>query len=97
MCIGVYSENALCDILWDLAGQFEKCFTSQRRFENIECKRNLVCDLHFTYFGLNSSPPSATYIMHQWTGSALVQEMACRHLGAKPLPEPMQIYCQMDP
>ena len=36
----------------------------------------------------NSSSPSAAY-MHQWTGSALVQVMACRQFGAKPLPEPM--------
>ena len=35
--------------------------------------------------------------MHQWTGSALVQIMACRLSGAKPLPEPMQAYCQLDP
>ena len=27
--------------------------------------------------------------MRQWTGSALVQVMACRLFGAKPLPEPM--------
>ena len=33
---------------------------------------------------LDSSPPSAAY-MRQWTGSALVQIMACRLLGAKPL------------
>ena len=45
--------------------------------------------------GLNSSPPSTTY-MRQWTGSALVQVMACRLFGAKPLPEPMLIYCQLD-
>ena len=44
---------------------------------------------------INSSPPSAAY-MHQWTGSALVQEMACRLFGAKPLPEPMLACCQLD-
>ena len=32
----------------------------------------------------NSSPPSATY-MRQWLGSELVQIMACRLFGAKPL------------
>ena len=32
--------------------------------------------------------PSATY-MRRWTGSSFVQVMACRLLGAKPLPEPM--------
>ena len=39
--------------------------------------------------------PSAAY-MHQWTGSALVQVMAWRLFGAKPLPVPMQPYCQLD-
>ena len=42
---------------------------------------------------LNSSPPSAAY-MHRWTGSALVQIMACRLDGAKPLSEPMLSNCQ---
>ena len=35
-----------------------------------------------------SSPPSTAY-MRRWTGSALVQVMACRLVGAKPLSEPM--------
>ena len=35
-----------------------------------------------------SSPPSAAYT-RKWTWSALVQLMACRLFGAKPLPEPM--------
>ena len=36
----------------------------------------------------NSSPPSAAYMRH-WIGSALVQIMACRLFGAKPLFKPM--------
>ena len=44
---------------------------------------------------VNSSPPSAAY-MCQWTGSALVQVMACRLFGAKLLPEPKLVYCQLD-
>ena len=40
------------------------------------------------------SPPSAAY-MRQWTGSALLQVMACRLFGDKPLPEPMLAYCQL--
>ena len=44
---------------------------------------------------LNSSPPSAAYM--RWsTGSSLVQAMACRLFCAKPLPEPMLLYCQLD-
>ena len=35
----------------------------------------------------NSSPPSAAYL-RQWIGSALVQIMACRLFGAKPLSKP---------
>ena len=45
---------------------------------------------------INSSPPSAGY-MRQWTGSALVQIMACHLFGAMPLFEPMLDYCQLDP
>ena len=52
-------------------------------------------DVTMPQWVINSSPPSAVY-MRQRTGSALVQIMACRLLGAKPLPEPMQAYCQLD-
>ena len=46
---------------------------------------------------VNTSPSSAAYIyLRQWTGSALVQVMACRLFGAKPLPEPMLAYCRLD-
>ena len=45
---------------------------------------------------LNSSPPSAAY-MRQWIGSALVQIMACRLFGAKPLSKPMLGNCQLNP
>ena len=44
---------------------------------------------------VTSSPLSAAY-MHQWTESALVQIMACRLNGAKPLSEPVLTYCQID-
>ena len=44
---------------------------------------------------VNSSPPSAAY-MCQWIGSSLVQIMACRLFGAKPLSKPMLDYCQLD-
>ena len=39
---------------------------------------------------------SAAY-MCQWTGSALVQIMACRLFDVKPLHETMLVYCQLDP
>ena len=41
---------------------------------------------------INSPAPSATYIC-QWTKSALVQMMACRLIGAKPLSKSMLEYC----
>ena len=34
--------------------------------------------------------------MRQRTRSALVQVMACRLFGTKPLPEPMLDYCELD-
>ena len=52
--------------------------------------------LMFSCMVINSSPPSDA-CMHQWTGSAMVQVMTCRLFGVKPLPEPMLIYCQLDP
>ena len=39
---------------------------------------------------------SATY-MRQWTGSALVEIMACRRFGAKSFSQPLLGYCQLDP
>ena len=32
----------------------------------------------------------------QWTGSSLIQVMACRLFDAKPSPEPMLVQCQLD-
>ena len=40
---------------------------------------------------IKSSPPTAAY-MRQWIGSALVQIMACRLFGAKPLSKPMLFF-----
>ena len=40
--------------------------------------------------------PSDAY-MHQWTGSVLVLVMACCLFAAKPLPEEMLAYHQLDP
>ena len=42
-----------------------------------------------------SSPPNATY-MGKRTRSSLVQVMVCCLFSAKPLPEPMLRYCQLD-
>ena len=45
---------------------------------------------------VNSFPSSVAY-MCQWTGSALVQIMACHLFGAKPLPDPILTYCLLEP
>ena len=58
------------------------------KFEN-RYINDILCKRWF-----NSSPPSAAY-MRQWIRT-LVQIMACRLFGAKPLPEPMLVYCQLD-
>ena len=42
----------------------------------------------------NSSPPCATYMLQSFR-SALVQIMACRLFGAKPLFKPMLCYCEI--
>ena len=49
----------------------------------------------FSYI-INSLRPSDAYMRQQFTPS-LVQIMACRLFGAKPLSEPMKEYCQLDP
>ena len=46
--------------------------------------------------GVNSLRPGDAYMRHL-AGSSLVHVMACRLFGAKPLPEPMTTYCQLDP
>ena len=72
------------------------------KFGNCRCKIvdsrsfhswSLIHGLRWT--GLIKVGPGAAY-MRQWTSSSLVQIMACRLLGAKPLPEPMLSYCQLD-
>ena len=57
----------------------------------------LLCIMLPVFVGLiNSSLPSAAY-MRRCTRSALVQIMACRLFGAKPLYKPKLGYCQLDP
>ena len=72
---------------------YKYIFFQWNAFVNVICKEALIffCPQH-----VNSSPPSATY-MHQWTGTSLIPIMACHLFGAKPLPEPILTYCQMNP
>ena len=43
-----------------------------------------------------SFPPSAVYL-RRWIWSALIRVMVSRLFGAKPLPEPVLTYNQLDP
>ena len=52
-------------------------------------------EIHYKEGKVNLSPLNAAY-MCQWTVSALVQIMAWRLFDAKPSPEPMPTYCQLD-
>ena len=62
----------------------------------VVCAKLRRCRLYVVLWILVvSSPPSAA-CMRLWTGSALVPVMACRLFGAKPLPAPMLVYCQLD-
>ena len=51
----------------------------------------LLRQIRFTFL-INSLRPSDAY-MRRWTGSSLVQILACRLYGDRPLSEPMLEYC----
>ena len=64
------------------------------------CINQFLCNLDWQFSSwllatVNSSSPSAIY-MRQWIWLALVQIMAWRRIGTKPLSEPMLAYCQLD-
>ena len=64
---------------------------------NVNHMRCMVMMLLYEGIGtcMNWSPLSAAYV-RQWTGPSFGQVMACRLFGAKPLPEPMVVYCPLD-
>ena len=62
-----------------------------RNFADGFFKSIFLCENKSVYVGYSSSP-SAAY-MRQRISSALVQVMACRLFGAKPLSKPMLGYC----
>ena len=49
-------------------------------------------NVKYAFLSVNSSPPSVVF-MCQWTGSKLVQIMACHLFGTKRLPEAMPLSC----
>ena len=73
----------------------EAGYNSKFQLKNWHCIAMSILRIWDKIGSINSSPPKATY-MCQWTGSLFVQVMACRLFGAKPLPEQMLIYCQLD-
>ena len=63
-------------------------------FNNIPqiSSKNLHDHKYVNHLLSNSLRPGDAYIRH-WTGSPLVQTMACHLFGTKPLSEPMLEYC----
>ena len=55
-----------------------------------------ISNFYASMISINLSPPGAAY-MRKWIGWALVQIMACRLYGTKPLSKPMLGYCQLNP
>ena len=84
-----HNDNLRCSRYW-------KIFQCDDLFIQCTWKRWSSCWKRAHMIYLTHLPPSAAY-MHQWFGSALVQIMACRLFGAKPLSKPMLGYCQLDP
>ena len=65
--------------------------------ERVYLYQYILSNTWLTLNTVNSAiTPCAAY-MRQRTGSALVRIMACRLFGAKPLPEPMLLFHQLDP
>ena len=54
-----------------------------------------VCESLCQAIHLKTHLPLVPHIC-RWTGPSLVQVMSCRIFGAKPLPETMLAYCQLD-
>ena len=71
-----------------------QCF-GQLWLINILCVYSFLIVKNHDAKYLNSLKPGDTF-MHQWTGSSLVQVMACHLCTASRLPELMLMWCQLD-
>ena len=83
--------NKNFSIHWTVVYKFDIFFKMSMKWGSFDSGTNAFTSIIHPcaiYSNLNSSPPSAPY-MRLWTGSTLVQIMACRLLGTKPLPQPM--------
>ena len=78
------------DVIYDDTDVYRKCYHI-----GMCCCGMFILSYRTSYYTINSYPPNVTY-MRQRTGSALVQIMACRLFGAKPLREQLLAYCQLD-
>ena len=74
--------GSVSNTVWNILGEFQR---SEARCTEPQWK-------YLGYF----IPPSAVY-MRRWIGSALIRVMVSRLFGAKPLPEPVLNYNQLDP
>ena len=84
---------------WDFIVPFRLIVNAMGRYQLCSNTQSDCCiseNLFWFVKQLTHLPPSAAY-MHRWTGSALVQVMACHLIGTKPSPEPMLTLCQLDP
>ena len=89
--------------------KFQNTIVFFEQIENVVCKTAALClGLHVlravqgdcdgqlcNSFSIHSLRTSDAYMRHQ-SRPSLVQIMACRLLGSKPLSEPMLHYCQLD-
>ena len=103
ICVGkltiIGSDNGLLPgrrqaIVWTSAGML-LIGPKEQTWNALE---NVICEMASTLSQtqcVNSCPPKAAY-MRQCIGSALVQVMAWRWTGNKPLPEPKLPYCQLN-
>ena len=92
---GSYTPGKGCFLI-QITPEFLSQTDNLQKIDNVNILQNISIDLISvlnlcTHSYLNSSPPDATY-MCQWIGSALVQIIACRLFGTKPLSEPMLEY-----
>ena len=79
--------------------KFDICFKMSITWRSFDSGINaFTCVIHpcAMYIIIWTQPPSAPYV-RLWTGSALDKVMACHLLGAKPLPQPMMTFCQLNP
>ena len=94
MCTRLTFEPEVTCHQWNPKGLIEMKFAT--KISGIKCGKYFELANIFPEFKVdNSSSPCATHIC-QWTEWQLIQAMACRLFGAKPLPEPVLAYCQLE-